>query len=136
MISRENVRCAILLVKESLHAVPCAVLKRVFRSLLQRKLSFTEQVSYLSIAKSDEIGKIAHLAFSLEIMGADILEKLSLTNESLLLCPILSLLATLGYDTCFVKLPLALKPCLWGHAATRGTLFNKEKCQFLCVSPH
>ena len=31
-----------------------------------------------SIAKSDEIGKIAHLTFSHENMGADILEKLSL----------------------------------------------------------
>ena len=34
-----------------------------------------------SIAKSDEIGKIAHLAFSSEIMGADMLEKFSLTTE-------------------------------------------------------
>ena len=34
-----------------------------------------------SIAKSDEIGKIAHLVFSHEIMGADILEKLSLTTK-------------------------------------------------------
>ena len=33
------------------------------------------------IAKSDEIGKIAHLTFSREIMGADILEKLSLTTK-------------------------------------------------------
>ena len=39
----------------------------------------------LSIAKSDEIGKIAHLAFSRENMGADILEKLSLTAEKSLL---------------------------------------------------
>ena len=31
------------------------------------------------------MSKIAHLAFSLEIMGADILEKLSLTNEKSLL---------------------------------------------------
>ena len=30
------------------------------------------------VAKSDEIGKKAHLVFSCEIMGADILEKLSL----------------------------------------------------------
>ena len=45
------------------------------------KGSFTKQISYPSVAKSDEIGKIAHLAFSREIMGADILEKLSLTAE-------------------------------------------------------
>ena len=34
----------------------------------------------LSVAKSDEIGKITHLAFSREIMGANILEKLSLNS--------------------------------------------------------
>ena len=51
-----------------------------------------------SIAKSDEIGTIAHLTFSPEIMGADILEKLSLTAEK-------SLFA-------------------WGTA--RGTLFNER----------
>ena len=33
-----------------------------------------------SVAKSDKIGKIAHLAFSHENMGADILEKLSLNS--------------------------------------------------------
>ena len=33
-----------------------------------------------SVAKSDEIGKIAHLTFSRENMGADILEKLSLNS--------------------------------------------------------
>ena len=57
-------------------------------------------------------------------------------NARCVILPISSLLAMLGYDTCFVKLPLAPKSCLWGCAATRGTLFNEEKCQFLCVSPH
>ena len=57
-------------------------------------------------------------------------------NARCAVLPISSLLATLRYDTGFVKLPLALKSCLWGHAATQGTLFNEEKCQFLCVSPH
>ena len=56
-------------------------LKRVPHADPHAKGSFTKQISYPSIAKSDEIGKIAHLAFSLEIMGADILEKLSLTTE-------------------------------------------------------
>ena len=46
------------------------------------KGSFTKQVSYPSIAKSDEIGKITHLVFSRKNMGADILEKLSLTLSS------------------------------------------------------
>ena len=41
------------------------------------KGSFFKTGIISSIAKSDEIGKIAHLAFSCEIMGADILEKLS-----------------------------------------------------------
>ena len=42
------------------------------------KGSFFKTGIVSSIAQSDEIGKIAHLAFSREIMGADILEKLSL----------------------------------------------------------
>ena len=42
------------------------------------KRSFFKTGIVSSIAKSDEIGKIAHLAFSREIMGANILEKLSL----------------------------------------------------------
>ena len=41
------------------------------------KGSFLKTGIISSIAKSDEIGKISHLAFSREIMGADILEKLS-----------------------------------------------------------
>ena len=44
------------------------------------KGSFTKQISYPSIAKSDEISKIVHLRFSLEIMGVVMLEKLSLTK--------------------------------------------------------
>ena len=59
--------CVYLLIKESPHADSRA------------KGSFTKQISYPSIAKSDKIGKISHLAFSHENMGADILEKLSLT---------------------------------------------------------
>ena len=38
------------------------------------------------IAKSDEIDKQAHLAFSHEIMGADILEKLSLKLSFIMPC--------------------------------------------------
>ena len=49
------------------------------------KGSFFKTGIVSSIAKSDEIGKIAHLTFSREIMGADILEKLSL-NSLLSLC--------------------------------------------------
>ena len=60
-------------------------LKRVAHANSRAKWCFTKQISYPSIAKSDEIGKIAHLAFSLEIMGADILEKLSLTTQKSLL---------------------------------------------------
>ena len=39
-----------------------------------------------SIAKNDKIGKIAHLVFSREIMGATILEKLSLKLSFITLC--------------------------------------------------
>ena len=49
------------------------------------KGSFFKTGIVFIIAKSDEIGKKAHLAFSHEIMGADILEKLSL-NSLLSLC--------------------------------------------------
>ena len=38
------------------------------------------------VAKSDEIDKKAHLAFSRKIMGADILEKLSLKLSFITLC--------------------------------------------------
>ena len=41
------------------------------------KGSFFKTGIVFIIAKSDEISKKAHLAFSREIMGADILEKLS-----------------------------------------------------------
>ena len=41
------------------------------------KGSFFKTGIISSVAKSDKIGKITHLAFSHEIMGADILEKLS-----------------------------------------------------------
>ena len=44
------------------------------------KGSFFKTGIVCSVAKSDEISKIAHLAFSHEIMGADILEKLSLKS--------------------------------------------------------
>ena len=50
------------------------MLKRSFPML---KGSFFKTGIVSSIAKSDEISKIAHLTFSREIMGADILEKLS-----------------------------------------------------------
>ena len=42
------------------------------------KGSFFKTGIIFIIAKSDEIGKIAHLMFSRKIMGADILEKLFL----------------------------------------------------------
>ena len=58
-----------------------------------------------SVAKSDEIGKIAHLAFSPEIMGADILEKLSLTAERSLFAP----------------------------GTAQGTLFNEQNEQLLRI---
>ena len=51
------------------------------RSFPMLKGSFFKTGIVSSVAKSDEISKIAHLAFSPEIMGADILEKLSLTTE-------------------------------------------------------
>ena len=54
------------------------MLKRSFPIL---KGSFFKTGIVSSVAKSGEIGKIAHLAFSPEIMGADILEKLSLSAE-------------------------------------------------------
>ena len=54
------------------------MLERSFHIL---KGSFFKTGIISSIAKSDEIGKITHLAFSPEIMGADILEKLSLTAD-------------------------------------------------------
>ena len=44
------------------------------------KGSFFKTGIISSIAKSDDIGKITHLASSHEIMGADILEKLSLNS--------------------------------------------------------
>ena len=116
MISRENARCAILLVKESPHAV----LKTVFRSLLQRKLSFTEQVSYLSIAKSDEIGKIAHLTFFLEIMGADILEKLSLTNEKSLFVSNFITFSNAQIRYLFCKTPFSTEILLMGTCSHTG----------------
>ena len=50
------------------------MLKRSFPML---KGSFFKTGIVSSVAKSYKIGKIAHLAFSREIMGADILEKLS-----------------------------------------------------------
>ena len=52
------------------------------------KGSFFKTGIVSSIAKSDEIGKITHLAFSRKIMGVDILEKLSLNSLlSLCACP-------------------------------------------------
>ena len=52
------------------------------------KGSFFKTGIISSVAKSDEIGEIAHLGFSREIMGADILEKLSLNSLlSLCTCP-------------------------------------------------
>ena len=48
------------------------------------KGSFFKTGIVSSIAKSDEIGKIAHLTFSYKIMGADILEKLFLNSLLLL----------------------------------------------------
>ena len=54
------------------------MLKRSFPML---KGSFFKTGIISSVAKSDKIGKIAHLTFSPKIMGADILEKLSLTAE-------------------------------------------------------
>ena len=44
------------------------------------KGSFFKTGVVSSVAKSEEISKIAHLAFSHKIMGADILEKLSLNS--------------------------------------------------------
>ena len=44
------------------------------------KGSFFKTGIVSSVAKCDKIGKIAHLVFSHEIMGADILEKLSLNS--------------------------------------------------------
>ena len=44
------------------------------------KGSFFKTGIISSVAKSDEIGKIAHLTFSRKTMGADILEKLSLNS--------------------------------------------------------
>ena len=44
------------------------------------KGSFFKTGIIFIVAKSDEIGKKAHLAFSCKIMGADILEKLSLNS--------------------------------------------------------
>ena len=85
--------------KESPHVVPMRYLLKESFSLFYR----TGIVS--SVAKSDEISKITHLAFSPEIMGADILEKLSLTAEK-------SLFA-------------------WGTA--QGTLFNEQNEQLLRI---
>ena len=53
------------------------MLKRSFPTL---KGSFFKTGIVSSVAKCDKIGKIAHLVFSREIMGADILEKLSLNS--------------------------------------------------------
>ena len=69
------------------------------------KGSFFKTGIVSSVAKSDQIGKITHLAFSPEIMGADILEKLSVTAEK-------SLFA-------------------WGTA--QGTLFNEQNEQLLRI---
>ena len=44
---------------------------------------------------------------------------ISRENLRCMILPISSLLAMLGYDICFVKLPLA-------RGSTRGTLFNEE----------
>ena len=70
-------KLAIFLIKESLQWGT-----RSFFTVIQYlKGVLQNRYCILSIAKSDEIGKITHLAFSHEIMGADILEKLSLTTE-------------------------------------------------------
>ena len=70
-------KLAIFLIKESLQWGT-----RSFFTVIQYlKGVLQNRYRIPSIAKSDEIGKIAHLAFSREIMGADILEKLSLTAK-------------------------------------------------------
>ena len=52
---------------------------------------------------------MAHLAFSHEIIGADILEKLSLTNEKFLFVSDFVTFSNALYDTCFEKLSLTWK---------------------------
>ena len=70
-------KLAIFLIKESLQWDT-----RSFFTVIQYlKGVLQNRYRIPSVAKSDEIGKIAHLAFSREIMVADILEKLSLTTE-------------------------------------------------------
>ena len=86
MISRENARCVILPISSLLAMLrydTCSVkesflCKRDLKTLLNSAWGTARGLSLTS--------KIAHLTFSLEIMGADILEKLSsLTNEKSLL---------------------------------------------------
>ena len=110
----KGVFCVYLLVKES---SPCGF-------PCYREFYKTGIVS--SIAKSDEISKIAHLAISLEIMGADILEKLSLSTQKSLFLGVFKCsesdfitFSNARYDICFVKLSLAWE-------STWGTLFNEE----------
>ena len=94
-------KLAIFLIKES-----CQWGTRSFFTVIQYlKVVLQNRYHILSVAKSDEISKIPHLTFSREIMGADILKKLSLTTEK-------SLFA-------------------WGTAW--GTLFNEQNVQLLGV---
>ena len=69
------------------------------------KGSFFKTGIVSSIAKKDEISKIIHLTFSPEIMGADILEKLSFTAEK----------------------------SLFAWETAQGTLFNKQNVWLLEV---
>ena len=65
-------KLAIFLIKESLQWGT-----RSFFTVIQYLKGVLQNRYHIpSIAKSDEIGKITHLAFSREIIGADILEKL------------------------------------------------------------
>ena len=70
-------KLAIFLIKESLQWGT-----RSFFTVIQYLKGVLQNRDHIpSIAKSDEISKITHLTFSREIMGDDILEKLSLTTE-------------------------------------------------------
>ena len=91
MISRENARCAILPISSLLAMLrydTCSV-KESF--LCKRDLKTLFNTAWGTAWGLSLMSKMAHLAFSLEIMGADILEKLSLTNEKSLLPTFLTL---------------------------------------------
>ena len=70
----------------------------------------------LKVMKSDTKRDLSVVKESFSNMSAPMISR---ENARCVILPISSLLATLGYDICFVKLPLA-----WG--STRGTLFSKE----------